>query len=688
MKKTQKIFALIIAVLMVFSCFSLVVSAEEEATGITLLSAKITAENEYLLEFSSPIHFNQTWNILKRMSPTGEVSATLKSVEYITDDTATSEVVGDKVYSTLVKITYEAPPANFNLAKYGISIAEYGGTPAQDGAIKAATASGPNGELLLGTHIANNLDFVWIPTMAEDPRYAHPVHLKNVYEDEIVALAAEVAIDETNAVFTVHFSAPVRIGWAYKALYRWSPTSTSQSDRATVGYVNPIVYEGEEWSDTITLTYPLSTNTWLKGRIENNKDGGIAIFDSHEDGTLEKDLGYISPRSIVGIGGRAIAATHSNGTTDVLWIPHLEETTAAEHTVHYYFTNAPYVVGAEQIGANKIKVEFSEAVSFDPEGAANLCLSETDTENQVALTAAATDKANVLEFTFDELPDAFAEGAYGIAFNNGYITDAEGNALRASYVTAETKLTWIPTAAADVDGIYPVDIIVHEYMINNYDETHHWLECECGAIDEMTYEPHEFSTTDHNDDGHWTECLCGQKTEAVAHEYTKYNNDAENHWKECECGQIDETTVTEHTFAPEKDDTHHWTKCECGATTEKIEHLYANEKYNSETHWDECECGAKANEAAHDFGDGDTCACGAKKYVTGDLNGDEEVTADDAIYLLYHVFFPSQEDYAVNQPIDFNNDTEENADDAIYLLYHVFFKESGNYPLFPEVEAE
>lgn len=63
--------------------------------------------------------------------------------------------------------------------------------------------------------------------------------------------------------------------------------------------------------------------------------------------------------------------------------------------------------------------------------------------------------------------------------------------------------------------------------------------------------------------------------------------------------------------------------------------------------------------------------------VQGDLTGDGNVTSEDAIYALYHVYFPG--DYAVNQSIDFDGNGSTNANDAIYLLYHVYF--DTQYPL-------
>lgn len=61
------------------------------------------------------------------------------------------------------------------------------------------------------------------------------------------------------------------------------------------------------------------------------------------------------------------------------------------------------------------------------------------------------------------------------------------------------------------------------------------------------------------------------------------------------------------------------------------------------------------------------------KYVIGDINRDGTVNEDDAIYLLWHSFFP--EDYPVSYKPDFDNNSIVNEDDGIYLLWHIFFPE-------------
>ena len=66
-------------------------------------------------------------------------------------------------------------------------------------------------------------------------------------------------------------------------------------------------------------------------------------------------------------------------------------------------------------------------------------------------------------------------------------------------------------------------------------------------------------------------------------------------------------------------------------------------------------------------------------YTLGDVNDDDTVDKNDAIYLLYSVLF-GEETYPINQSCDFNADGSVDKNDAIYLLYHALFG-AASYPL-------
>lgn len=59
------------------------------------------------------------------------------------------------------------------------------------------------------------------------------------------------------------------------------------------------------------------------------------------------------------------------------------------------------------------------------------------------------------------------------------------------------------------------------------------------------------------------------------------------------------------------------------------------------------------------------------KAVDGDTDKNGVCNINDAIYLLYAVYFPF--DYPLDIPCDYNSDGETDINDAIYLLYHIYF---------------
>ena len=69
----------------------------------------------------------------------------------------------------------------------------------------------------------------------------------------------------------------------------------------------------------------------------------------------------------------------------------------------------------------------------------------------------------------------------------------------------------------------------------------------------------------------------------------------------------------------------------------------------------------------------------AAAYTPGDLDGNEVVDIDDAIWLLLHTML-GEENYPLNQPVDYDKNNTVDIDDAIWLLLHTMLG-AENYPL-------
>ena len=80
-----------------------------------------------------------------------------------------------------------------------------------------------------------------------------------------------------------------------------------------------------------------------------------------------------------------------------------------------------------------------------------------------------------------------------------------------------------------------------------------------------------------------------------------------------------------------------------------------------------------------DIYDADCNACGHQRPLKGDVDNDGDVDVDDCIYLIYSVFFGT-EDYPVYQSLDFDGDGIVCSEDGVYLLYYVY-NGAGQYPL-------
>ncbi len=113
----------------------------------------------------------------------------------------------------------------------------------------------------------------------------------------------------------------------------------------------------------------------------------------------------------------------------------------------------------------------------------------------------------------------------------------------------------------------------------------------------------------------------------------------------------------------------------CGATRQ------TSHKYDDACD-EACNVCSETRKAPHVYDDRSDLVCNRCQYrrppyILGDVDGNDVVDLNDAIYLLYHLNFSNT--YPVEQPVDFDGSGAENLDDALYLLYHVNFPDA--YPL-------
>lgn len=88
----------------------------------------------------------------------------------------------------------------------------------------------------------------------------------------------------------------------------------------------------------------------------------------------------------------------------------------------------------------------------------------------------------------------------------------------------------------------------------------------------------------------------------------------------------------------------------------------------------------KATLQFHNYENGTCTGCGDVKVVNGDIDGNAEVTCNDAIYLLLSIMF-GQEDYPLGDvAADIDGNGAVDQADAVYLLLHALFGEVF-YPL-------
>ncbi len=152
------------------------------------------------------------------------------------------------------------------------------------------------------------------------------------------------------------------------------------------------------------------------------------------------------------------------------------------------------------------------------------------------------------------------------------------------------------------------------------DDTQHWIECDyCNAKKEGTVADHTYDyacSSACNFDGCW-----GTR-EPAAHTYDQEKFDETNHWNECVCGAIDEDSVLPHDmgwFSTAETHVKGCDDCNYEDESSRVAHTPQSDEWTIEedVHYMLCECGWGINDAAHTYEkvsengvDTMTCICG------------------------------------------------------------------------------
>lgn len=132
---------------------------------------------------------------------------------------------------------------------------------------------------------------------------------------------------------------------------------------------------------------------------------------------------------------------------------------------------------------------------------------------------------------------------------------------------------------------YTRDINSHVYNVNKYDENHHYKVCgSCNSVDENSIKQHIF------DDSCDKTCNNCDYTRTGSHTYETKNYDQTHHWLECNtCGTIDTSSQHKHTFDHDCD-----SQCNDCEYKRTITHDYSTDKNDGDNYWKECSvCGDK-----------------------------------------------------------------------------------------------
>lgn len=156
-------------------------------------------------------------------------------------------------------------------------------------------------------------------------------------------------------------------------------------------------------------------------------------------------------------------------------------------------------------------------------------------------------------------------------------------------------------------------VVAHNYSTVRSDSEGHWHECTCGLKTEKT--PHQMAPS-YNDSNHFTKCsVCNYNTgDSVPHVHDKQSLNETHHYFMCDCGHIDQTTYQEHSYTVSSQGDYHELACDCGYNSGPIEHQFTQKRSNSSGHWYKCSCGATTEVIEHNYYNTFCTDCGFHRH--------------------------------------------------------------------------
>ena len=358
---TKKIFAVLMAVFMLVTCFSFTAAA---ADTVSVVSATMDSElYKATVTFSEAVHVFKTGYIwlCTKPEPAGTIKENNATIGYDQYGVSSVKYVNPTLtdgleYSKTVEITFNRPGAGEFIFKkndpaspdnVGVRIVEYFLGDTVEGVVSpqaVATADGRGLDANYRTGDGN--DICWIPTEAwaqamKDRGWGGFVD--RVDGGAVMKLTSDgtfkvvsASLDTDKFAVTFEFSKPIHI---FDKGHIWfctrpTPAGAIKENNTAIGYdqygvksveyISPTLVGGQEYSKTVTITFnkPASPNDFifLKGDVASPTQAGVRFVEYNYSST-DGGNGTVSPSVMRTANGEELIANFKSGQVDICWVP-------------------------------------------------------------------------------------------------------------------------------------------------------------------------------------------------------------------------------------------------------------------------------------------------------------------------------------------------------------------------------